>query len=70
MKVSQLKKILENVDDDLVVVIDAFDHNYHPISYASVMEAHDHGDGTFGQYGGVRCEEVYGKKTYVFHIGE
>lgn len=74
MEVRQLKKLLAEADDDMVVVLDCFDHNYRPVSYASVVEAHDqredgYGDPPYGQYGGEDCEKDYGPKVFVFHLG-
>lgn len=69
MTVKQLKALLENAPDNLVVVMDAFDHNYQPITHGGVVEAHDQEDGSYGEYGGPECEADYGKKTQVFHLG-
>ncbi len=69
--VGALRKALKDVDDNLVVVMDAFDHNYVPITCASEVEAHDQRPDSpeFGQYGGEDCEEDCGPKVTVFRIG-
>ncbi len=68
MTVKELRKALEGLDDNMLVVRPGYDHNYVPLRQGDPIYAHDGGRCYLGEYQGIDREEDFGPRTLVFLV--